>query len=219
MSTLKLIAQSLGWDMIPPLPEPARTDKPDDSGMLLTMLIVSFIAGMVFVVNWLFYAQVIPPDFLSILGLGSTLGGLRLYFAGVYIMTGVFFYLGFFMLSKYYHNRLLQISSLIILILLPLSAFLDIAEGFHPHSYVRHLHSLSLILMSANGAFFGAGLLLHRFRYRAWYHLTGVLQILITPAFLIPVPLVQMLGLWLALPYFGLLILLLLLEGIHQIRF
>jgi DNA-binding XRE family transcriptional regulator len=65
MSTLKLIAQSLGWDMIPPLPEPARTDKPDDSGMLLPMLIVSFIAGMVFVVNWLFYAQVIPPNFLS----------------------------------------------------------------------------------------------------------------------------------------------------------
>ena len=196
MSTLRLIASTLECDVN--LFNGVGYHK--DNTLIKVILILSLIAGIVNFFNWFFLIPLIPGSILY------SLGDLNLIFSLVHIFTGVILYLGFFIIGKRKSNLTLQISALIIMILIPLSIISNVLSVYANYSFTDVLKKLIIILMSLNGIAFGAGLILIRGRFSTLNIITGIYQILISPLFLIPVPLVQMTGLWLAVPFLLLLI-------------
>jgi transcriptional regulator with XRE-family HTH domain len=204
MSTLRLIAETLECETSLFNGEPETVDPP--SPWLKPILLVSIIAGICHILNWVFYVPAIPgvPVITSEVG--------RSILTLIYMLAGSLFFFGFFRLALFKKSRILQFGAMAVVVLIPLSGLAELAS-IHTGSEAAILIKKMLdILMTLNGITVGVGLLTTVSRYRVWYIITGVLQILITPLFLIPVGVIQIVGFWLSCPFLGLMALILILE-------
>lgn len=188
MSTLKILAAALenddlfAVDLIPAI----------QGEQIKTACIVSFLSGILFFFNFIAYSLVAPAI--------SSISGSWIYFllSVVHVLTGVLFFLCFIILGKSNRNYLLMVTSVFIIIFLPafvLFDFLGKATGYLVFVYIIRAVT---ILMGLNGVLFGVGLLLQKNQFSVIYIFAGILQIIENVMFLVPVSIVQMVGLWLA---------------------
>jgi transcriptional regulator with XRE-family HTH domain len=198
MSTLKLIASTLSADFSI---FNGDINKSESSGVSIVLLI-AMVAGIINLVNWFFLMPIIPRHFYAFLGNPIFL------FLGVHVFTGVLLYFGFYTLGKQQENIILRIASIIIMVIVPLSVISSIIN----FSFAENLQQLSIIILGINGFLFGFGLLKARTQYVMLNKITGIIQILISPFFIIPQPMVQLIGIFLAIPFLILLNVILYLE-------
>lgn len=206
MSTLRLIAETLECETSVFNGESETETIHPPSRWLKPILLVSIIAGICHILNWIFYVPAIPgvPVITSEVG--------RSILTLIYMLAGSLFFFGFFRLALFKKSRILQFGAMAVVVLIPLSGLAELAS-IHTGSEAAILIKRMLdILMTLNGITVGVGLLTTVSRYRVWYRITGILQILITPLFLIPVGAIQIVGFWLSCPFLGLMALILILE-------
>ncbi|HKI88863.1 MAG TPA: hypothetical protein VKA38_07555, partial [Draconibacterium sp.] len=156
------------------------------------LLLVSFIAGILNVINWLFYVSIIPVEVSRF--------DLHLVFSILHLLTTVFFYTGFFVLGRHYKSLILQIVSVVIFVLVPVIVFTDIVAAATHFTFISYVIKLLGILLGINGMVFGIGLLLTRSNLPVLYKVGGILQILVNPLFIIPLAVVNRIGFYLAVP-------------------
>lgn len=208
-STLKLIADFLEIDY--QMLNGGNNVQPNVSKDLL---LVSFLAGILNIINWLFYVSIIPVKTGNF--------NLHLVFSTIHLLTTVFFYMGFFILGKNYMSLILQIVSVVIFILVPVIVITEIAAASINMSFMSYLIKLVAALLGINGIVFGAGLILIKGKFPVLYKVGGILQILINPLFIIPLTLLNRIGLYLAVPSLILFVMILLFEyrssgtGVHK---
>ena len=176
------------------------------SSDLRKILLFSFFLGILYFINWLFYSTVIPVNILT------SIRNLFLPLSVIHLLTGVIFYYGFFVLGKFKKNKILQIAALVILIIIPLFVISDVISVSSTYVFTLHLKRLFVIILGINGILFGIGLMKAKSQLFLLYKITGVLQILIGPMFIIQIPVIQLIGLWLSIPFILLLLTILLLE-------
>jgi len=191
MSTLKLIAELLefdiglfnGWN----IPEVNKQQR--------QFLLFSTIMGLIYLVNWVFYMPFFPTiDPLSF-------PGRMLLVSIIHMVTGVSLYHGFYTIGKIYNNQILKFSSILIMIVLPLLVLSQLVLGSTSYQPATYLTKLFVLILGMNGFVFGFGLIKCHERYSVGYTLAGILQVLISPMFIIPIPLIQMIGLWSTIPF------------------
>jgi transcriptional regulator with XRE-family HTH domain len=207
MSTLKLIADGLECD-IGFFTHTSTWNRTYSRTIILTAII----AGIIQLVNFIFFTPVIPGLYLKI---GSVF---HLLMTIIYVLSGLLFYLGFHYVGKYQNNKVLYISAIINMVLIPLFAISEILISDGGLHYAGHLNELITILLGLNGFVFGTGLFMIRGNHYMINLMAGSLEILISFLILIPVGLIQLFGLWIAIPYMILLIFILKNEinGIHE---
>lgn len=192
ITTLKLIATTLTCDM-----SIFNGDNHMNPSFLspkvLTALLVT---GVIYFLSWILFAPIIPKNnFLISINL---LAGI------VQTITGVFFYLGFYYLGRLHKNRLLSIASIITMVCIP--SYLIMLVISSEYGFAIHINKLIIILMGINSLLFGIGLLKGKNQPMILYKITGVLQILLAPFFIISLPIINMIGCWLTIPFILLLI-------------
>ena len=129
---------------------------------------------------------------------------ITLFMAIIYVITGVFFYYGFYNLGKLQVNPILKISSMVIMILIPL--FLITILISSKYGFADRLNELIVLLMGINSILFGIGLMKAKNHLVNLYKIAGILQVLLAPFFIIPVPIVRIIGFWLSIPFILLLL-------------
>jgi transcriptional regulator with XRE-family HTH domain len=117
----------------------------------------------------------------------------------IHIISCVFFLGGFYTIGKYYKNRVLAISTILMMVLLPL---LNIIYLFNNTGLGQFL---LFILMSINMIFIGIGFLIEGFERNvdedsSLYKISGILTILISSAYLSMSPNIVYIGLIGSLP-------------------
>jgi transcriptional regulator with XRE-family HTH domain len=196
MSTLKLIASFLEIEMS--LFNGNNIDI--KSSYFSKILLFSFIIGLINFFAWFFYSHLIPGNNFSL----ST----NLYLAIVYTVTGVLLYYGIYTLGKNQDNRIIQIASIITMVCIPLFLItLLISENVTPY-----FNTLIVIVFGMNSIFFGIGLLRNRNQFALFYKIAGILQIVIGPFFILPFPIINLIGLWLSMPFFIIILIILFYE-------
>lgn len=201
MSTLKLLAEALSCDINTFLDKEEEETPERLSHRFLASI---FIIGLVYFLNWLFFSRYelsLPIDLE-----GGNVYFLSILSAVVYTVTGVIFYYGFNRLGKHYKNKLLTITSFIIMICITL--FLLTLLMTMEYSFATHLNAIVVFIMSINGFFFGAGLFITKSSLATWYKLAGILQLMASPFFLIRTSITQLIGFWLCVPFLLLLLIL-----------
>ena len=190
MSTIKILAAALENDEL--LINPENSDE-IHSKIRITIL-VSLIAGMVYFFNFILYS-IVGPNFTSISG-GPVLFVLSL----VHIITGVLLFLGFVIIGKQQHNLLIFITSILIIILIPVFVIVDSVARVTGNSFFVYLIRVIVVLIGITGILFGAGLIKSWISGKILFIIAGVIQIVENLMFLIPFSPVQNIGLWLAVP-------------------
>jgi transcriptional regulator with XRE-family HTH domain len=181
MSTLRLICETLD---IPLIPADESLQGPQDL-FLKRAILLSLAAVLINLINWGFYTPVFPKNAL--------LASLELVYIVVNLLSGILYNYGFYEIGRFRNNRILRISSLVFILLIPLFV---ISRLQYPQ-----LHILLMILSGLNGIFFGAALITTRSRHSLVWRIGGILQILICPFFMIPLPLLNIIGCWIELPF------------------
>lgn len=176
------------------------TQEKEDISKLQQYLIFSCIMGIIYFINWLIYSSFIPGLSYS----GSW--GLYLFQSIIHLLTGVLFFYGFYLLAGYFQNITLRITSIIIMITIPLFVISSLLSMSPSYSFSVHLNRALIIIMGLNGIFFGIGLLTIKSNNVLLSKLAGILQILVSPMYIIPVPTIQLTGLYLSIPLIILLI-------------
>lgn len=192
LSTLRLIAEALSTDF-----SVFNGNEKKAAGFVSTdMLFYLFITGIVCLFSWILFSPIGPKNvfFLSV----NLLAGI------IYTVTGVFFYYGFYLIGKMRENWFMQYSSLVIMISMPFFLlWVLIATEF---SFAKLVMQLIVILTGINSVVFGIGLLKAGSRFVQLYRSAGILQLLIAPFFIIPIPVLSIVGCWLTIPFILLLI-------------
>jgi transcriptional regulator with XRE-family HTH domain len=192
ISTLKLIANALSCDM-----SIFNGDNQENANYLShKVLLALFVLGIIYFISWVLFSPIIPKNnFL----LSNTL------FIGIiYTITGVLFYFGFYNLGNFHKNMILKISSIIIMVCIPL--FLITLLISSKWGFAGHINKLTILLFGINSVIFGIGLLKIKNQLMNLYKITGVLQILIAPFFIIPLSITSIIGFWLSIPFILLLL-------------
>jgi transcriptional regulator with XRE-family HTH domain len=191
-STLKLIAGALSVDM-----SALNGDKQDyTSGLSHKIFLALFVTGIIYFVSWVLFSPILPKN--------SFILSINLFTAFVYTISCVLFYYGFYNLGKLQSNAMLKISSVNIMVLVPL--FLITILITPEFGFGKHLSQLVIVLNGINSIFFGIGLLRTKSQFAYLYRITGIVQLLIAPFFLIPVPILSLIGCWLTVPFIMLLL-------------
>ncbi len=192
ISTLKLIANALSCDM-----SIFNGDNQENIDHLSPkVLLVYFVTGVIYSISWVLFSPIIPQnDFLR---------SVNLFIGFIYTITGVLFYFGFYNLGNFHKNRILKISSIVIMVCIPL--FLTTLLVSSKYGFAGHINQLIVLLMGINSVVFGISLLKVKNQLMNLYRITGVLQILIAPFFIIPLSITNIIGFWLSVPYLLLLL-------------
>jgi len=192
ISTLKLIANALSSNL-----NIFNGDHQNNAGLLSPKILFSFLViGIIYLISWVLFAPIIPKN--------NFLLSINLFVGCIQTITGVFFYFGFYNLGKLQKNRILSISSIITMICLPLFLItLLVSSNF---GFAEHINQLIIILMGINSIIFGIGLLRVKNQWMNLYKITGVLQILMAPFFILLIPIVNIIGCWLTIPFIILLL-------------
>lgn len=198
ISTLKLLAEALSCDIDTFLDEKDNLPEPLSHAFLASI----FKIGIVYFLTWLLFSffQVSIPINLQ----GAYVSSLGFLIAVIYAITGVFFYYGFYRLGKHSENVFLWISSLVVMICIPL--FLLTALMTIEYSFAKHLNTVVLGAMNINSIFLGIGLLMTKSPLKNWYTVAGILQLLAAPFFLFGTPVTQLIGFWFSIPFLLLLL-------------
>lgn len=186
-STLKLISHFLEYDF----QQHTGTDDLQNN-VSKDFLLVSFIAGILNVINWLFFVSIIPVKVSGV--------DIHLFFAMIHLITTVFFYAGFFVLGRRYKNLVIQISSVVIAVIVSIMVFSDILAIATHFSFIVYVIKLLGVILGINGMVFGIGLIFVKNRFPVLYKMGGILQILINPFFIIPLATFNRIGIYLAVP-------------------
>ena len=195
-STLRILAAALDCD------EKifSSAEGRGDISKIQSFLVLSIIMGIIYFINWLFYSNFIP-------GLSySVTGSISFYLSIIHIVAGVLFFYGYFLLAGFFQNTFLRITSIIIMITLPLFVLSNLLFMSPTYHFTEHLNQVLIIIMGLNGVFFGIGLLGVKSDSAFLYRLSGIIQILVSPMYIIPVSLIQLTGLYLSIPLIILLI-------------
>lgn len=192
LSTLRLIASALTTD----ISVFNENEKRVVSMVSADMLLALFFTGIACLFSWILFSPIGPKGdfFLSV----NLLSGI------VYTVSGLFFYYGFYLIGKIRQNLLMQYPALIIMVTIPL--FLISVLITTEFSFAKHIMQIIVILSGINSIVFGIGLLKESKQLVNLYRSAGLLQILIAPFFIIPIPALSIVGCWLTIPYFLLLI-------------
>jgi transcriptional regulator with XRE-family HTH domain len=190
MSTIKILAAALENDEL----ASNRNISDNKNEQMKSAYLVSFVAGFIFFFNFIVYT-LIAPAFPSI-------SGSWIYFllSVTHVLTGGLFFFGFIILGQSSQNKLLLITSILIIILIPLFVIFDFLGKATGYLFFVYFIKIITVLMGINGILFGVGLLKVKNQLITIYVIAGVLQIVENMMFIIPVSIVQLAGLWLAVP-------------------
>lgn len=198
ISTLKLIANALSCDM-----SILNGDNQENSNYIShKVLLALFVLGIIYFISWVLFSPIIPQN--------NFLLSINLYIAIIYTITGVLFYFGFYNLGNYHKNMILKISSIVIMVCIPV--FLITLLISSKYGFAGHLNQLTVLLMGINSVVFGISLFKIKSQLMNLYKITGVLQILIAPFFIIPLSITNIIGFWLSIPFILLLLTIVYLE-------
>lgn len=195
-STLKLIAECLDCDFGTLY---NGDSYPENDRSLSRVLLLSFCVGIIYFINFIIYANLIP--WIPV----SFRMNMHLWLSMIHILTGVLFYFGVYLLSRHYKNKILQITLIIAILSIPLFVAIDFLS-------VVHLKTLIVIIISINGIVLGIGLLQMNGKFSFLYKIAGILQITVNPLYIVPIYVVQWIGLWLAVPFILILLIVVILE-------
>ena len=186
-STLKLIAEFLEYDF-------HQVDLQPVSQISVSkdLILIAFIAGIVNIVNWLFHVAIIP---LQIDGVN-----LQLITSMVHFITSVFFYIGFFILGRKYKSVLLQITSVAIIILVPIMTITDILGIYTNLDFMVYVMKLLGIIIGINGILLGVAMLLIQSKFSVLWKVGGIFQIIVNPLFIIPLTVLYQIGFYITIP-------------------
>ena len=201
-STIKLIAEALELD-------PHELNGNDQTGSgnsegFRILLLITMIVGIIYLVDWFFYAPLIPRY--------------KIYNSHVWIysiinvITNVFFYYGFYMIGKYYESKLLKFASSFFMIVGPIYFISAIVTGAMNINAGGYINQIILSLLGINCIFFGIGLLKTKTSLLTLYKSAGILQLLIAPFFILPIGTLNVIGCWMNIPLYILMIFILYLE-------
>lgn len=185
-STLKLIASGLSCDMN----VFNETIQYNINYLSHKVLLGLFVSGIINLISWVLFSPIIPAN--------NFLLSINLFVGIIYTISGVFFYFGFYNLGNLKMNTPLKISSIITMVSIPFSFIMLLIST--KYSFVEHFNKLIISIMGINGIIFGIGLLKDKSLLINWYKFTGVLQIVIAPFFIIPLPILNIIGCWLSIP-------------------
>jgi len=186
MSTLKLISDILEIELY------SRNEiefRPRNE-FISKILLVTLITGIISLINWLIFITTIVPQN----NINTPVG---LMFIIIYVASGVLYNYGFYELGKYQGNTIIQNTSLIGMILVPSFYITFFISQIIP---LLFLNRICVIFTVINKIIFGIGLLKSKSQFTILYRITGILQILISPFFLLPILSVNIIGSWFAIP-------------------
>lgn len=201
-STIKLIANALELEYNEL--NGREQDPQDASESFRILLMVSLIAGIIHLVNWLFYAPLMPHNLNHY--------SYNWLFSIIDVITTVFFYYGFFSIAKYSSNKLLAFASSFFMIGGPVYFMSTIITGALNISAGEYISHLIVGILGINCIFFGFGLLKTSSNMQVLYKSTAVLQFFIAPLFILPIGTLNVIGCWLNIPLYMLLIIIIYLE-------
>jgi hypothetical protein len=155
-----------------------------------------FITGLIYFISWSLFSQIIPKTNFSI--------PVNLFLGFIYTITGVLFYFGFYNLGSFHNNMILKVSSIIVMVCIPV--FLITVLISSKYGFAGHINRLIILMMGMNSIVFGIGLFTIKSKLMILYKITGILQILIAPFFIIPLSITNIIGFWLSVPFILLLL-------------
>jgi len=198
ISTLKIVAVALSCD----LRDFNGAEHHLPSDLPHKLLLALLLTGVINFISWILFSPIIPAD--------SILRSVNLFAGLLHTVTGVLFYFGFYQLGKLQKNRLLSLSALITMACIPL--FLIALLLSSTYGFAGDLGKLIIVLMGINSIFFGIALLKNSTALGHWYKIAGVLQILLAPFFVLQLPILNLIGCWLSIPFLLLLLVIVFLE-------
>ncbi len=203
-STIKLIAEILELDLDSHKLHGNKKDGQGALGNYQIFLLVTLIIGMLHLVNWLFYAPLFPKNI--------NYYSYNWIFSIINVITTVFFYYGFYLIGKYFENKLLTFASSFFMIGGPLYFILTIFTGALNVNAGGIINQLVLSILGINCIFFGLGLLKTKTNLSVLYKSTSILQFLIAPFFILPIGIFNIVGCWMNIPLYILMLLIMYLE-------
>jgi transcriptional regulator with XRE-family HTH domain len=201
-STLKLISEILGLDYHELIENEQVVQS--ESGSFRILLLITLVAGVMHLVNWFFYAPLFPSNL--------TFNSYNWVFSIIDVISTVFFYYGFILIAKYYENKILRSASIFFMIGGPVYFIITIVTGALNIDAGKMVNQLILSILGINCIFFGLGLLKIKSRLSALYKSTAILQFLIAPFFILPVRTLNIVGCWLNVPLYILMMIIIYLE-------
>jgi len=196
-STLKLISEILGLDYHELIENDQELQS--ESGSFRILLLITLFIGAMHLVNWVFYAPLFPHNL--------TFYSYSWFFSIIDVITNVFFIYGFFLIAKYYENKMLKFASTFFMIAGPVYFFISIVTGaLNLGEAGEIIKQLILSILGINCIFFGLGLLKTKSSLSALYKSTGILQFLIAPFFILPIGTLNIVGCWLNIPLYILMV-------------
>jgi transcriptional regulator with XRE-family HTH domain len=191
LSTLKLIAVVLDIDISEFNESPSDVNKKQ----IRNLLRVSLIAGIIYLVNFVFYMPGLFGDDLSI--------KLQYYVALsiLHVISAIFLFNGFFIIGNIYKSKLLKVGAILIMITVPFMTISQHIAGGSGFDVTKYLVLLFSIIIGINGIVFGIGLLRIRNNPLILYTIAGILQIIIAPFFMLPIVSINIIGFWLTIPF------------------
>lgn len=185
-STLNLITNALDFGFID-----SGFGKPIVIQYSERSLIFYAFVGVLYLISWIFYAPLFPKSgFLIQSGL---------YVSIIFTLFSLIFYFGFFDYGKKSRNVILKISSLLILIFVPISLISTLL--YDQFGFARLIQQATIVLMGINSVAFGIGLLKIKRENDLIKNIAGILQICIAPFFIFPVSILNYVGCWMTIPF------------------
>lgn len=183
-STLRLIAELFECDI-----NLFNGNEQENPPYLSSLLLTTAMIGVLYFINIIFYWTFFLSPFPS--------GEAHFYHSIINVATGVPFYYGLYQISKHQGNQLLQVAVIIAIVGIPYFVITDLAghEAFH------YLNLLGVVIIGINSIVLGVGLLRSKSRYQTLYKIAGLLQVVMGPLFIIPMPVVQWVGLYMGIPF------------------
>jgi len=193
-STIRLIAEALDLEL-----NEFNSNDPHGSvnqesfrGILLATMLI----GLIHLVNWFFNAPLFPTF--------KMFNPYNWIYSIVDVVTTVFFYYGFYVIAGYFKNSLLKFASSFFMIGGPLY--------FISTTINDVLSILILSILGINCIFFGIGLMKTKSSLLTLYKSTGILQLLIAPFFILPIGVLNIVGCWMNIPLYILMLCIMFLE-------
>ncbi len=192
-STLKLMSEFLQYDFI------KNIETEETGNKTSSLILIAFISGIIHLLSYLIKSPLFPW-LLSPSNEGFLFG-----ISIMYLITGSIFYYGIYTCAKSYKNRTLQVAifiSLSLMILFGIIEYMNISDL----SLLNHIRLALTIVLGLNCIVFGIGLLNSKNQNSLLYRVAGLLQLITSPFFILPVPILNFIGIWLSLPFMILLL-------------
>jgi hypothetical protein len=118
----------------------------------------------------------------------------------IHIISGGLFFMGFVFMGRKLRNNLLFIFSIVIIILIPVFVVADFLARITGHMIFIYMIRATVVMIGITGVMFGMALIKTGNSGKVLFTVAGIIQIIENVMFLVPVFLVQNIGLWLAVP-------------------